>query len=149
MTSCKRCRDVVEGQSIAMKVKGEQDVIAFAADKDQACVQVFMIRHGKLIGRESFTLKGTQNEEPEQIMTSFVKQFYSASPYIPRLLLLQYPVEDKEIIEKWLSEKSKRKCPHEVPQRGKKKAVDRFCSRERQTGIGAAQNQTDWQFRGP
>jgi excinuclease ABC subunit C len=50
-------QDVVEGQSIAMKVKGEQDVIAYAADKDQACVQVFLIRHGKLIGRESFTLK--------------------------------------------------------------------------------------------
>ncbi len=83
---------VVEGQNIAMKVKGEQDAIAFAADNDQACVQVFMIRHGKLIGRESFTLKGTSNEEPTQIMTSFVKQFYSASPYIPQLLLLQYPV---------------------------------------------------------
>jgi excinuclease ABC subunit C len=53
----KAVEDVVEGQSIAMKVRGEQDAVAYAADKDQACVQVFMIRHGKLIGRESFTLK--------------------------------------------------------------------------------------------
>ena len=116
-------QDVIEGQSIAMKVRGEQDVIAFAADNDQACVQVFMIRHGKLIGRESFTLKGTHNEEPGQIMTSFVKQFYSASPYIPSLLVLQYPVEDPEIIEKWLSEKKKAKVRFEVPLRGKKKQL--------------------------
>jgi excinuclease ABC subunit C len=116
-------QDVVEGQSIAMKVKGEQDAIAYASDKDQACVQVFMIRHGKLIGRESFTLKGTQNEDPQQIMTSFVKQFYSASPYIPRLLILQYPVEDTEIIENWLSEKRKAHVRIDVPQRGKKKQL--------------------------
>ena len=64
---------VVEGQNIAMKVKGEQDAIAFAADNDQACVQVFMIRHGKLIGRESFTLKGTSNEEPSADHDQFRK----------------------------------------------------------------------------
>jgi excinuclease ABC subunit C len=116
-------QDVVEGQNIAMKVRGEQDVVAFAADKDQACAQVFMIRHGKLIGRESFTLKGTNNEEPQEIMTSFIKQFYSASPYIPRLLLLQHPVEDAEIIEKWLSEKKKGRVSLEVPRRGKKKQL--------------------------
>lgn len=98
---------VVEGQSIAMKVRGEQDAIAFAVENNRACVQVFMIRHGKLIGRESFTLKGVDNEEPQQIMTSFLKQFYSASPYIPKLLLTQYPVEEAEVIENWLSDKKK------------------------------------------
>jgi excinuclease ABC subunit C len=124
---------VVEAQNIAMKVKGEQDVISFAAERDQACVQIFMIRHGKLIGRESFTLKGTENEEPEQIMTSFVKQFYNASPYIPRLLLLQYSVEDKETILKWLSERSKRTVRLEVPQRGRKKQlVDSVAENARQ-----------------
>jgi excinuclease ABC subunit C len=116
-------KDVVEGQSIAMKVKGEQDVIAYAADKDQACVQVFLIRHGKLIGRESFTLKGTSNEEPVQIMTSFVKQFYSSSAYIPKLLLLQYSIEDTEVIENWLSEKRDARVHIEVPLRGKKKRL--------------------------
>ncbi len=116
-------QDVIEGQSIAMKVKGEQDAIAYAADNDQACVQVFMIRHGKLIGRESFTLKGTSNEEPQQIMTSFVKQFFSSSPYIPKLLLLQYPVEDSAVIENWLSEKRKGRVTLEVPRKGKKKQL--------------------------
>ncbi len=114
---------VVEGQKIAMKVRGEQDVIAYAADKDQACVQVFMIRHGKLIGRESFTLKGVENEEPAQIMTSFVKQFYSSSPYIPGLLLLQYEPEDSAVVADWLSGKKGSRVYIEVPSRGKKREL--------------------------
>lgn len=114
---------VIEGQNIAMKVKGEQDAIAFAADNDQACVQVFMIRHGKLIGRESFTLKGTSNEEPVQIITSFVKQFYSASPYIPKLLLLQYELEGPEVIKNWLSDRKGARVTVETPRRGKKKQL--------------------------
>lgn len=116
-------RSVVEGQSIAMKVKGEQDAIAFATDNDQACVQVFMIRHSKLIGRENFTLKGTNDEDPAQIMTSFIKQFYSASPYIPKLLLLQYQPEDTTIIERWLSEKKGSRVNIEVPLKGRKKQL--------------------------
>jgi excinuclease ABC subunit C len=115
--------DVIEGQSIAMKVRGEQDAVAFAVDKGQACVQVFMIRYGKLIGRESFSLKGTENEEPVQIMTDFVQQFYSSSPYIPRQLVLQYPVNGPEVIEEWLSEKRRARVHIEVPQRGKKKQL--------------------------
>ena len=116
-------QDVIEGQSIAMKVKGEQDAIAYAAANGQACVQVFMIRRGKLIGRESFTLKGTDSEDPQEIMTSFVKQFYSSSPYIPPLLLLQHPVEDQKVIEEWLSSKKKARVSIEVPQRGRKKQL--------------------------
>jgi excinuclease ABC subunit C len=116
-------QDVVEGQTIAMKVRGEQDVIAFASENDQACVQVFMIRNGKLIGRESFTLKGTNNEDPQQILASFVKQFYSSSPYIPRLLLLQYSIDEKEVIEKWLSDKKGGSVNIEIPLRGKKKQL--------------------------
>jgi excinuclease ABC subunit C len=114
---------VVEGQSIAMKVRGEQDAIAFVVENDRACVQVFMIRHAKLIGRENFTLKGVANEEPQQIITSFIKQFYSASPYIPKLLLTQYHVDEKEVIENWLSGKKKARVYIETPDRGKKKEL--------------------------
>ncbi len=119
----KSIQNVVEGQTIAMKVRGEQDVVAFASENDQACVQVFLIRNGKLIGRESFTLQGTNNEDPQQILASFVKQFYSSSPYIPRLLLLQYPVEEKDVIEKWLSNKKGAGVRVETPLRGKKKQL--------------------------
>ena len=114
---------VIEGQKIAATVKGEQDVIAFAGDKDQAYVQVFFVRGGKLIGRESFVLRGTRSEEPRQIMTSFIKQFYSSSPYIPPLLLLQHPAEDAAVIEDWLQSKKGSRVHIQAPRRGSKKRL--------------------------
>jgi len=114
---------VIEGQRIATTVKGEQDVVAFASDKDRAYFQVFFIRSGKLIGRESFTLQGTRSEEPKQIMTSFIEQFYNSSSYIPPLLLLQHPVADRLIIENWLQNKSGAKVHIQVPHRGNRKRL--------------------------
>ncbi len=114
---------VIEGQRIAAKVRGEQDVIAFSPDKDQAYVQVFFIRNNKLTGRESFVLQGTRLEEPHQIMTSFIKQFYASSPYIPPLLLLQYPVEDMAVLKDWLQTKRGTKVDIQVPRRGNKKQL--------------------------
>jgi len=126
---------VIEGQKIAATIRGEQDVIAFAQDKDQACVQVFFIRNGKLIGRESFILEGTRSEEPQPIMTSFVKQFYASSPYIPPLLLLQHPVEDTAIIESWLQEKRGSKVRIQVPRRGNKKQLVNIVAENAQQGL--------------
>ena len=126
-------RQVIEGQRIATAVRGEQDVIAFAQDKAQAYVQVFFIRGGKLVGRESFILEGTRSEEPPQIMTSFIKQFYNSTPHIPPLLLLQYPVEDKVTIEGWLSSKRGAKVRIQVPSRGgRKQLVDIVAENARQ-----------------
>ncbi len=126
---------VIEGQKIATTVKGEQDVIAFADDKDRAYVQVFFIRSGKLIGRESFILQGTRSEEPHQIMTSFIKQFYNSSPYIPPLLLLQYPLEDRLVIENWLQSKRGAKVHIQVPYRGNKKQLVEIGARNARQGI--------------
>ena len=126
---------VVEGQRIAATVSGEQDVIAFAQDTDQAYVQVFFIRSGKLIGRESFILQGTRSEEPIQIMTSFIKQFYDSAPYIPPLLLLQHPVEDKAIIEDWLQSKRGAKVRIQVPHRGNKKQLMKVAAENARQGL--------------
>ena len=126
---------VIEGQRIATAVRGEQDVIAFAQDKDLACAQVFFIRGGKLIGRESFVLQGTRSEEPSQIMTSFIKQFYDSTPYIPPLLLLQYPVEDTLIIESWLQSKKGSKVNIQVPCRGNKKQLVKIVAENAQQGL--------------
>lgn len=114
---------VIEGQQIATRVRGEQDVIAFAVEKNHAYVQVFFIRGGKLIGRDSFVLQGTSSEEPRQIMTSFVKQFYASALSIPPLLLLQHPLEDKQTIEAWLHDKRGSKVTIQVPSRGSKKQL--------------------------
>ena len=114
---------VIEGQRIATMVRGEQDVIAFAEDRDQAYVQVFFIRGGKLIGRDNFILQGTRSESSQQIMTSFIKQFYSSAASIPPLLLLQHPAEDKAIIENWLGKKRGARVRIQVPHRGNKKQL--------------------------
>ncbi|MBU2535968.1 MAG: excinuclease ABC subunit UvrC [Chloroflexota bacterium] len=112
---------VVEGQRIAAAVSGEQDVIAFSQDGDQAYVQVFFIRNDKLTGRESFVMQGTQHEEPPQVMTGFIKQFYSSSPNIPPRLLLQYPVEDMAVLKEWLQGKRGGRVDIQVPCRGSRK----------------------------
>jgi len=114
---------VVEGQRIAATVRGEQDVVAFSVEKDYAYVQVFFIRGNKLTGRESFVLQGTRHEEPPRIMTGFIKQFYSSSPYIPPLLLLQYPVEDMGMLKDWLQCKRGAGVNIQVPRRGNKKQL--------------------------
>ncbi len=126
---------VIEGQRIATTVRGEQDVIAFASERDRAYVQVFFIRGGKLIGRESFILQGTSSEEPKQIMTSFIKQFYGSAPYIPPLLLLQHPVEDKAVIENWLQSKRGSKVHIQVPYRGRKKQLVNIVAENAEQGL--------------
>jgi excinuclease ABC subunit C len=126
---------VVEGQRIAATVKGEQDVIAFAQDGDQAYVQVFFVRGGKLIGRESFLLQGTRYEEPRQIMTSFVKQFYHSSPYIPPLLLIQHAVEDTATVRSWLQGKRGSRVSIQVPRRGNKKQLLKIVADNAEQGL--------------
>jgi len=126
---------VIEGQRIAATVRGEQDVVAFAQDKDQAYVQVFFIRSNKLIGRESFVLQGTRSEEPPQIMTSFIKQFYHSAASIPPLLLLQHPIEDKPVIEDWLKGKRGTNISIQVPQRGNKKRLVNIVVENAQQGL--------------
>jgi len=114
---------VVEGQRIAAAVHGEQDVIAFSQDGDQAYVQVFFIRNNKLTGRESFVMQGTQHEEPRQIMTGFIKQFYSSSPNVPPRLLLQYPVEDMVVLKDWMQGRRGGRVDIQVPRRGQRKQL--------------------------
>jgi excinuclease ABC subunit C len=114
---------VIEGQKIGFPVSKEQDVIAFAAEKDVASVQVFLVRDGRVIGRETFTLVGVASEEPVRIMSSFVKQFYSSAVQIPPLIMLQYPVEDKSNIEEWLASRRGSRVRLHVPARGKQKQL--------------------------
>jgi len=126
-------QEVIEGEKIAAVIRGEQDVIAFVQDGDQAYVQVLFIRGNKLTGRESFLLQGTRQEEPRQIMTSFIKQYYSYCPQIPPLLLLQYPVEDRLIIKEWLKSRRGAGVEIQVPRRGiKKQLIDVAAENARQ-----------------
>jgi excinuclease ABC subunit C len=125
--------EIIEGEKIAAVIRGEEDVIAFVQDGDQAYVQVLFIRSNKLTGRESFLLQGTSQEEPPQIMTSFVKQYYSSCPQVPPLLLLQYPIGEKPVIREWLKNRRGAGVEIQVPRRGlKKQLVDTAAENARQ-----------------
>ena len=110
---------VIEKQKVVFAAGNDQDVIAFARDDGQACVQTFFIRGGKLIGREYFVLTGTHEEEADEIMTSFVKQFYDQAAYVPPKILLQHNIDEAMVIEGWLRQKRGTKVSIRVPRRGK------------------------------
>jgi len=114
---------VVEEQRIATRVRGEADAVALVPDRDQTYAQVFFIRGGKIVGRESFTLQGTRDEAPGQVMASFLEQFYSSSPHIPPLILLQQPAEEAEAIRLWLQGRRPGPVAVQVPVRGSKKEL--------------------------
>jgi excinuclease ABC subunit C len=128
-------RNVIEGQKIAAKVSGDEDAVAFVTDKDQAYVQVFFIRGGKLIGRESFVLTGANAAAPQEIMASFVKQYYNSATDIPPRLLLQYPIDDKDAIGDWLRQKRKGAVAISVPRQGSKKELVQIVARNAEQGL--------------
>jgi excinuclease ABC subunit C len=101
----------------------DQDVIAFARDEGDACVQIFFIRHGKLIGREYFMLDNTEGESDHEVLQEFMTQFYDDAAYIPREVLLPSEVEEAHIIEEWLRRKRNTKVTIQVPRRGKKREL--------------------------
>ena len=113
-------------QTIAQKQKiidgtmEDKDVIAFAKSETEAIVQVFFIRNGKMIGREHFRLEGIEELTNSDIMGTFVKQFYSGTPYIPKELMLQEELDEANIIQSWLSSKRGQKVYIKVPRKGEK-----------------------------
>ncbi len=116
-------RQIDQKQKITSAEMDDKDVIAFAREKDEAVVQVFFIRNGKLIGREHFYVSGVENESEGEVLTAFVKQYYASSPFVPSTLMLQYPLEDKDIILEWLSARKGHKVHMAVPVRGQKERL--------------------------
>jgi excinuclease ABC subunit C len=114
---------VIEGQKIAFTLKGEQDAIALAQSEGEAYVELFSIRNNKLVGHDHFIMEGIRDENPNQIMTGFVKQYYASASYIPPLILLQYPVDEMTILIKWLGRQAGHSVKLQVPQRGAKKQL--------------------------
>jgi excinuclease ABC subunit C len=114
---------VTERQRLVPSALADEDVIAFARQDGDACMQVFFIRRGKLIGREYFVLEGTADEDARLIMTSFVKQFYDKAAYVPSEVLLQSDIDEAMIIQSWLRSKRGTKVTLKVPRRGQKKEL--------------------------
>jgi excinuclease ABC subunit C len=114
---------VTAQQRVVSLARKDQDVIAFARDDGQACVQVFFIRAGRLIGREYFVLEGAGGEEDEAVLEAFVSQFYDEAAYVPPEILMPQEVEQARIIESWLRGKRGSRVTLRVPRRGKGKEV--------------------------
>ena len=114
---------VNEGQKVLHLTSENADVIATAPGSREAWVEVFFIRQGKLIGRDNFLMAGTQDDEPDKILTAFVKQFYDATPYVPPRILVQYPLEEPEGIVEWLREKRRGSVRIHMPKRGEKRRL--------------------------
>lgn len=117
-------KDVMEKQKISnVQNDSDQDVIAMANFDQEACVQVFFIRNGKVSGRENFMLEGVKDSDRSTILGSFVKQFYMSQEYIPRELIVEEEFLDMEIMEEILSSKRGTAVSIRVPKRGDKRAL--------------------------
>lgn len=125
-----RCRDLIESvKSVAQKQKithsdGEdKDIIAMAQDEQDAVMQVFFVRAGKLIGREHYYMTNVSGMSGRDILQQFIQQFYAGTPFLPRELMLQEAVEDMEVLEQWLSGKRGSRVYLRVPMKGTKEKL--------------------------
>ena len=116
-------RQIAQKQKITHTDGEDKDIIALAADDRDAVVQVFFIRDGKSIGRDYFYLKIGTEDTKAQILTTFIKQFYSGTPFIPREIMLPQEIEEQEVLADWLGEKRGSKVYIRVPQKGMKEKL--------------------------
>lgn len=112
-----------ERQKITDSDGEDKDVIAVAMEQDDAVVQIFFVRNGKLIGRDHFFLRIASGDTKNVVIQSFIKQYYMGTPFIPRELMLQEEVDDTEILEEWLSQKRGKRVYIRVPKKGTKEKL--------------------------
>lgn len=116
-------KQIANKQKITNTDQIDRDIIAFARNKDEAVVQTFFIRSGKLIGRDHFHLSGVQDVAESEVMASFIKQFYAGTPYIPKEIFLSVKSEEEELLTEWLTAKRGQKVYLKVPQKGDKEKL--------------------------
>jgi excinuclease ABC subunit C len=113
----------VEKQKLESPDGDDEDVIGFAQKADEACVQVLMLRDGKLTEREHYFLTGTQDATASDILTAFLEQYYLESSFVPKTVILQDAVENSEAIQKWLTEKRGSGVTIHIPQKSQKRQL--------------------------
>ncbi len=116
-------KQVAQKQKITDDALDDKDIIAMSRNEDEAVVQVFFVRDGKLIGKEHFYMTQIADVSNAEIIENYVKQFYAGTPFIPRELMLQYEIADKELIEKWLSDRRGSRVYLKVPKIGAKEKL--------------------------
>ena len=119
-------KKVAQKQKITSSSMEDRDIIAMAMNDTDAVVQVFFVREGKLIGRDHFGIRIGAEKKIRQILTSFVKQFYAGTPFLPKELWVQQELDDMEVIEQWLSARRGQKVRIVVPKKGENGAAAGF-----------------------
>lgn len=114
---------LVSRQKVVSPGLKDLDVIGFSRGQGEACVQVFLVRQGKIVGKEQFTLANTEGLKDQEIMTAFIKQYYSSSTAVPSEILVSAAASEKEVLESWLSQRRGTKVFIRCPQRGLKKEL--------------------------
>ena len=114
---------IAQKQKITDTAGDDRDILAVATEEEDAVVQVFFIRGGRLIGRDHFYLRIAKGEKESEILSSFIKQFYAGTPYIPSQLMLQEEIEDQEVVEEWLTRRRGHKVHLRVPKKGTKEKL--------------------------
>lgn len=118
-------KQIAQKQKITNSDGEDKDILAVATEEDDAVVQVFFIRGGRLIGRDHFYMKISRDEKKSEILENFIKQFYAGTPYIPRELMVQEELKESNLLEEWLTQKRGHKVHITVHRKGqKKKLVD-------------------------
>lgn len=111
---------IIERQKIVSDAQADQDVINIARGFDEVCVQIFFVRSGKLIGKEHFFIAHTDDDTREEIIAGFIKQYYNLAEYIPKEILIPEELDERGIIQDWLSDKKGSKVYLSIPKRGMK-----------------------------
>ena len=114
---------IAEKQKITDSRGEDRDILAVAKDAEDAVVQVFFIRGGRLIGRDHFFLRNASDSTKGELLTSFIKQFYAGSPFIPGELMTHEELEEQELLEEWLTKKREHRVHIRVPKKGEKEKL--------------------------
>ena len=124
---------VAQKQKITSEGMEDRDIIALARDEREAVIQVFFVREGRMMGREHHYLHVAVDDDSAEILESFVKQFYSGTPFLPREIWLQQTLPDETLLTEWLSEKRGSKVTLKVPKKGQKERMMELAERNAAT----------------
>ena len=125
-------KQVAQKQKITDSEGEDRDIVALAAEESDAVIQVFFVRGGRLIGREHFYMKNVDGQERGEVLSCFLKQFYAGTPFIPREIMLQEEIEDREVIEEWLSGKRSQRMYIRIPKKGSKEKLVELAAKNAQ-----------------
>ena len=122
-------KQIAQKQKITDFDGEDRDIMALAMDDRDAVVQVFFVRQGRLIGREHFHVTIGNEDTPREVLSTFIRQYYAGTPFIPREIMLQMEIDDAEVVGQWLSSRRGQKIHIRVPKKGSREKLVELAAR--------------------